>query len=146
MKTTKRFDRTISKLYPAFHNGTLDAMDCKKCAVGNMCNGDSSWKHNGFITDTGYSPIELMWVEMIFMFGRIPENCHPDKIISGHEKWRPDDWDASEITNNKDIQFKALCAVIEYLCELDNIPNVMDYTCLFETKEDGTPKHELCTN
>ena len=47
-----------------------------------------------------------------------------------------------DLETDKEQQFKGLCAVVEYLCELDGIPNVMDYTSLFETKE-GKPVKEL---
>lgn len=40
------------------------------------------------------------------------------------------------------LRQKGFFAVVEYLCELDGIPNVMDYTCLFET-ENEKPKYEL---
>lgn len=40
MKTTKRFDNAVTKLYNAFHNGELNAMDCTMCAVGNMCDNN----------------------------------------------------------------------------------------------------------
>ena len=43
MKTTKRFEKAVTRLYDAFHNGELYAYDCSKCAVGNMCNGNSAW-------------------------------------------------------------------------------------------------------
>lgn len=56
-----------------------------------------------------------------------------EKIYSHH--------DTTENTS-KDEQFKGLCAVVEYLCELEGIPNVMDYTCLFET-DNNEPKHQL---
>ena len=67
MKTTKRFEEAITKLYKAFHEGTLDAMDCEHCAVGNMCDNSKKW---GIYSQTevttleelktGYSKIELI--------------------------------------------------------------------------------------
>ena len=32
---------------------------------------------------------------------------------------------------NKDILFNGLCAVVTFLCKLDNIPDVLDYSKLF---------------
>jgi len=139
MKTTKRFERAVSKLYNAFHNGTLDAGDCKHCAVGNIlghdkwtCSSPSSylWENSnpkdevfsffdGSENNSEYSSEELKMIEYWF--------------IIGHEEYELDD---------KNCQFKGLCAVIEYLCELDNIPNIMDYTSLFET-ENNKPIKEL---
>ncbi len=147
MITTKRFDEAVSKLYDAFHDGTLNAFDCTACAVGNIV-GNSNWvgvtykfinQINGCIpndiTDidilnvenTGYSAIELRSVERIFMFG----NCNGKTYFFRKAE-----------DSNKEIQFKGLCAVVEYLCELDNIPNVMDYAKLFET-ENEQPKYQL---
>ena len=45
-------------------------------------------------------------------------------------------------TTLKQTQFKGLEAVINYLCELDNIPNIMEYTSLFEY-QDNKPLKEL---
>lgn len=143
MKTTKRFDNAVAKLYNAFHENRLDALDCTMCAVGNICDGSMNWEcdprfarntifktwsqyyseeeiEDGklVIAKSGYSTDELVKVELIFL-------------------------DACKKTNgNKDQQFKGLCAVVEYLCELDNITNVMDYTKLFETENDK-PKYQL---
>lgn len=145
MKTTKRFEQAVIKLYNAFHKGELDAWDCMACAVGNICNNNPSWAsfYNGVylyksmpceepevskfpdkdlnkvIIESGYSAYQLAKIETIFLKG-MPTL---DK-------------------ETKDQQFNGLCAVVEYLCELDNIPNIMDYTSLFETEENA-PKKEL---
>ena len=138
----ERFTRAIEKLYTAFHEGTLNAMNCKQCAVGNICNNKSDWRYiveygadmfalshdkdpKGVINEAGYSIVELMKIEKLFMYGvkaigQRHKHCHRDE----------------------DGQFKGLCAVVEYLCELDGIPNVMDFSKLFET-EDNVPKYEL---
>lgn len=156
MMTTERFEKAWRSLYAAFHEGTLNAGDCAHCAVGNIV-GSSSWARvlgcanggNQFdrhqfveniklsrricggaespfykvgvdaIKKTGYSQYQLFNVEAIFMDQFFAERC-----------------------NNKDAQFKGLCAVIEYLCELDGIPNPMDYSKFFETIK-GKPKYEL---
>jgi hypothetical protein len=124
MKTTKRFDEAVSKLYNAFHDGTLNAMDCEACAVGNICNNNGHWddlpvfqstvkwgndmepsqlqlkKAKRVIKESGYSEKELIEIEIIFL-----KSCEFSK-------------------GTKEQQFNGLCAVVEYLCELDNIPNV----------------------
>ena len=43
---------------------------------------------------------------------------------------------------DKDVLFNGLNAVVTYLCELDNIPNVMDYSKIFE-QEGGYPVYKL---
>ena len=128
MKTTKRFDNAVRKLYNAFHAGELEWSNCSKCAVGNICDGQMDWSDAGgfqvdrnanklarqnairIIKKTGYSKKNLIKVEELFITGCVCQN-------------------------SKEYQFKGLCAVVEYLCELDNIPNVMDYTSLFEYKD-----------
>lgn len=133
MKTPERFTQAITKLYNAFHKGELNAMDCTKCAVGNMCDGSQEWASSKFrevplfvekyelartcIAKTGYSEKEVMKIEDLFMtYG-----------IGGKQK-----------------QFRGLCAVVEYLCELEGISNIMDYSKLFET-ENNEPKHQFET-
>lgn len=143
MKTTPRFDAAVSKLYNAFHNGTLNAMDCKACAVGNICDNTSDWAYNNFKTNTGYSANELEEIESLFMSGSKPNGkCwfDFDKKYLGKGYYG---WDAKFVkSENEDLVFFAMCKVIEYLCELDNIPNIMDYTRLFET-ENNQPKYQL---
>jgi hypothetical protein len=143
MKLPIRLENAITKLYTAFHEGKLEAEDCQRCAVGNMCDGNGTWWNiiqsarpkgydsylvkckmplsfvpleNDVMKATGYSSVELAKIESLFMLETIEET--------------------------KETQFKGLCAVVEYLCELDSIPNVMDYTKLFET-ENNKPKYEL---
>ena len=43
---------------------------------------------------------------------------------------------------DKNILFKGLSAVITLLCELENISNVMDYTKLFQFKNESTAFQE----
>lgn len=134
----KRFTDALTKLYNAFHNNTLDAGDCEHCAVGNLlghgnwiCSSPTQYLRQGLSytkfkltmcneNKSGYSLEELKMVEYYF--------------IIGHEK---------HDLENKDRQFKGLCKVIEYLCELDGIENVMDFTSLFETNEKGEAIKEL---
>jgi len=87
MEIPIRLENAITKLYTAFHEGTLDALDCTKCAVGNICNNHEEWKDsfilvetkesikyhnfkaNELILETGYSHLELANVEQIFVNG-----------------------------------------------------------------------------
>lgn len=148
MKTTKRFEAAVSKLYTAFHNGTLNSNDCTMCAVGNICNKNPIWSflvsHHGSgivnnnksnagliiaemaIKHTGYSPEEIVTIEKVFLEGTDFSN----------KAYLP------LFIETKEEQFQGLCDVIEYLCKLDNIPNVMDYTKLFEIENDE-PKYQL---
>jgi len=146
MKTTERFDNAVTKLYNAFHYGELNFAHPCHCAVGNICNNNNNWfrevqrfKDNIFssvsnpnyktknhvILSSGYSVFELGEVERIFgeHAGTVGRIC----------KYKSD---------KSDSQFGGLCAVIEYLCKLDGIPNFMDYTKLFET-ENEKPKYQL---
>lgn len=133
----KRFTDAVSKLYVAFHSGELRKIDCKKCAVGNLVGGGEWWlvfmssslenlskiNYKAYVGEvkekldkTGYSPSELQIIEATFM--------------------------DAEGGESKEAQFKGLCAVVEYLCALDNIPNVMDIKSLFEYENDSA-KREL---
>lgn len=148
MKTTERFTKAVTKLYNAFHKGELDAMDCKHCAVGNMCDNSKGWVGSHFIgsktrinmffeNKTGYSPEELRNVELYFIYGGLNKRLPPFINDISNEEVMNGDFSKEK---QKEIQFKGLCAVIEYLCELDGIPNVMDYTSLFEFDENGAKK------
>ncbi|GAL68074.1 hypothetical protein [Jejuia pallidilutea] len=138
MKTSKRLELAISKLYTAFHNNTLNPECCQQCAVGNILDNTDSWKH---LSDAhgslklnyigkvhqslgrqfnGYSPLELLKIEHIFLTAcgfQLPLHYNNSK---------------PEHPTNKDVLFNGLSAVIAYLCELDGVENVMDYTKLFK--------------
>jgi hypothetical protein len=148
MKTPQRLESAIKKLYVAFHNNELHPECCKSCAVGNILDRTDAWKH---LSDNhgslelnyvgkvhqsfgrrfnGYTPYELLQVESIFLKAcgyQIPFNRNHKKPHN---------------PSDKDVLFSGLSAVIKYLCQLDNVPNVMDYTKLFEV-ENNQPKHEL---
>lgn len=149
MITTTRFEAAIQKLYNAFHNNTLNPECCKQCAVGNILNNTESWK---FLSDehgstklnyigkvhqtlgrtfNGYSPVELLTIESIFL-----KAC--GYTVPLHYK-------NNKPTNikDKDVLFRGLEAVVHYLCALDGIKNVMDYSKLFETTSANEPKYEL---
>lgn len=132
MKTSERFTNAVTKLYNAFHKGELNAMDTCACAVGNICNNTPEWSrinlHTENAINTGYSAKELWRIELLFMFGKDGER----------------DAEVTKQPRYNDNVFEALCDVIEYLCELDGIPNVMDYSKLFET-ENNEPKYKLET-
>jgi len=136
MKTSKRFEDAVKKLYSAFHNNTLNPENCSECAVGHILDNKDNWNH---LTDihgsvklnyvglvhqnlgrkfNGYSPIELLQIEASFLSGsgyRLGSHfCHkPDYI-------------------NKDILFDGLCEVISTLCKLDCMDDIMDCSKLFE--------------
>ena len=148
MKTSKRLEHAITKLYVAFHNNSLNPEYCKSCAVGNICDNTDTWN---YLTDAhgslklsyigvlnenfgrkihGYSTKELLQIEIVFLKG-----CGFSVPLTLHSK-RP------ENPTNKEQLFNALYATVAFLCKLDNVPNVMDYLKLFEF-ENNTPKHQL---
>ena len=151
MKTTQRFEAAISKLYHAFHNNQLNPECCLQCAVGNILDNKDQWKHFtdahgstklnyvGLVNQAfgkrfnGYSPEELLCIESKFL-----EGCgYTLPLLRNSE--RPSNSKA------KDILFNGLSAAITYLCELDGIENVMDYSQLFqfEKHEPEVPRLEL---
>ena len=131
MKTTKRFEESATKLYSAFNEGTLNAMDCTFCAVGNLCNNETYWskfhdeatgKDN--IPDevkvkkvTGYNMDEINNIESLFMYGTIAGTTG---------LWHPQDM-------TKENQFDGLMAVLNYLAELDSIQSIEEQYDKFKT-------------
>jgi hypothetical protein len=147
----ERFTNAVTKLYDAFHSGKLNAMNCKKCAVGNILDNYAGWDmfrdELGQLNETpliysfeeqkkaleviysyGYSLKEIIKVEEVFL------NAMRIKDLQKPKKYKKKD---------KERNYKGLCAVVEYLCELDNIPNILDYSSLFEFDDNNKPKKEL---
>jgi hypothetical protein len=138
MTTSFRLEQAQKKLYVAFHNNTLHPECCRQCAVGNILDNREDWK---YLTDhhgsmelnyigkvhevlgrkfNGYSPSELLKIEAVFLKAcgyRLPlihSNKNPNNIT------------------DKDVLFNGLNEVIKFLCKLDGVKNIMDYTQLFE--------------
>ncbi|MBT8257658.1 MAG: Na(+)-translocating NADH-quinone reductase subunit F [Bacteroidia bacterium] len=148
MRTTSRFDQAIQKLYTAFNNSTLHPECACHCAVGNICDNKDFWKsfsddhgslklnYVGKVNEAfgkrfhGYTPFELLQIERAFLKG-----CGYG-LPFRHSGVRPSD------PTDKWIQFNGLTEAIEYLCKLDGIANVMDYSRLFESvlKSDKSAK------
>ncbi|MFD1614702.1 Na(+)-translocating NADH-quinone reductase subunit F [Gelatiniphilus marinus] len=148
MKTSFRLESAIKKLYTAYHSNQLFPECCKQCAVGNILDKTDGWKHLSDYHGTlqlnyigrvhqnlgrkfnGYSPLELLQIEAVFLTAcgyQLPLN---------HKNNKPKN------PKDNDVLFDGLCAVISYLCKLDDLNNVMEYTKLFEV-EHNKPKHEL---
>lgn len=142
MKTSPRFEEAIQKLYTAFYNNSLHPECCKQCAVGNILDNTNAWRHFsdehgslnlnyvGLVNQklgkrfNGYTPIELLNIEATFLRG-----CGYTLPLH-HNNKKP------ENPQDQEVLFKGLCDVIEYMCRLDNIPNVLDYKHLFiQTKK-----------
>lgn len=138
MKTSHRLESAIQKLYSAFHNDELHPECCQQCAVGNILDHTEAWKHlsntHGSLelnyvglvhqnlgrTFGGYSPLELLQIEARFLKGcgySLPLNRQ------GIKPKNPKD---------KNVLFNGLCEVVAFLCDLDGIDDVMDYSQLFE--------------
>lgn len=137
MKTSPRLELAISKLYNAFHNNELNPECCRQCAVGNILDNQDAWKHFsdspgslqlsyvGLVNQNfgrkfnGYSPLELLKIEAVFLKGcgySIPLNR------LGTKPKHP---------QNKEVLFNGLCETVTFLCALDGIDNVMDYSKIF---------------
>lgn len=148
METTQRLENAIKKLYLAFHNDELHPECCKSCAVGNILDRTDSWKH---LSDThgsielnyvgrvhqsfgrrfnGYTPLELLQIEAVFL-----RACNYQLPLARHH-FKP----SSPL--DKDLLFDGLYEVVKFLCQLDNVPNVIEYTKLFETVN-NRPKYKL---
>ncbi|WP_339918306.1 Na(+)-translocating NADH-quinone reductase subunit F [Yeosuana marina] len=142
MRNANRIDAALKKLYVAFHENQLHPECCKQCAVGNILDNTDSWKHlsdhHGSVElnyignvhqsigrkFNGYSPLELLKIEATFL-----KACGY-KLPLHHKNKKP------ENPTDKEVLFNGLCAVVKFLCELDNIPDALeDYTKLFEYEE-----------
>ncbi|GAA4281368.1 Na(+)-translocating NADH-quinone reductase subunit F [Gaetbulibacter aestuarii] len=137
-----RLQTALENLYNAFHNGNLNPECCKQCAVGNILGQTDSWKHLsddhgslklnylGMVHQNlgrkfnGYSPLELLQIEATFL-----KACG-FQVPLHHKNKKPNN------PTDKAVLFEGLSAVIELLCQLDNVPNVMDYKKLFEVEID----------
>ena len=138
MKLPKRLDAAVEKLYLAFHSDQLNPECCYQCAVGNILDNKDFWKnftnqhgsdrlnYVGIVhqnlgkTFNGYSPLELLTIESIFL-----EACGYSIPFGAFGNFPKEEL-------NNDILFNGLCATIEYLCKLDGVENVMDYIELFK--------------
>ena len=148
MKTSTRLEQALRKLYKAFHNNELNPECCKQCAVGNILDHRDSWKHLsdshgalelnyiGRVHQTlgrkfnGYTPLELLKIEQIFL------NACNYQLPLHYNNEKPKD------PTDKDLLFNGLSEVVKFLCSLDHVSNVMDYTKLFEF-ENEKPTYEL---
>lgn len=142
MQTPKRLEAALIKLYNAFHNNELNPECCSACAVGNILDNIDSWQHlsndHGSLELSyvgrvhqrlgrkfnGYTPLELLKIEQIFLdaCGFITPLCH----------YNP----KPKNPTHKDTLFNGLCAVVAYLCKLEGIADVMDYSKIFEFEQD----------
>ena len=150
MKTTKRLEQALIKLYNAYHNNTLNPEDCSACAVGNILDNHDSWKHlsdhHGSLQLSyvgrvhqnlgrkfnGYTPQEILKIEKVFL-----DACGFQTPLC-HYNPKPKNPTSNEVL------FTGLSAVVGVLCALDNIPNVMDFSKLFE-QENGEPVYHVET-
>lgn len=142
MKTSFRLEQAINKLYKAFHSNQLNPECCKQCAVGNILDNKDAWKHLsdqhgslqlnyvGWVHQNlgrkfnGYAPIELLKIEATFL-----KSCGYS-IPLNHLGTTPKNSKA------KELLFNGLCDTISFLCALDGIENVMDYSKVFKFDKD----------
>lgn len=138
MKTSPRLENALLKLYQAFHNNALNPECCKRCAVGNITDNKDFWKHfsdrhgstelnyTGRVHEllsrrySGYLPSELLQIEVAFLKG-----CGYGLPLK-HNGKKPFD------PTSKVTLFQGLCEAVDYLCRLEGIQNVMEYTAIFK--------------
>lgn len=134
MKTSRRLDLAIQKLYNAFHNKELHPECCQLCAVGTILDGTDYWKqlsdHHGSLQlnyigqvneafgkrFNGYKPSELLLIEQTFL-----KACG-FVVPLHHNNPKP-----ANPTTDEDLMFNALYEVVKLLCKLDHVPNMMDH-------------------
>lgn len=148
MHTSQRLELAINKLYKAFHNNKLHPECCQQCAVGNILDKKDSWKHLsdhhgslqlnyvGLVHQNlgrrfnGYSPVELLQIEACFLKG-----CGYSLPLH-HQGAKPKN------PKDKAVLFDGLCETVAFLCALDGVENVMDYSRLFEV-DNNQPRYQL---
>ncbi len=148
MQTSIRLNQALQKLYTAFHNNELHPECCQQCAVGNILDQTDAWKHlsddHGSLqlnyvglvnqnlgkTFNGYSPMELLQIEASFLKG-----CGYS-IPLRHKGSKPKN------PKDKNILFNGLCDTVALLCALDGVPDVMDYSRIFEF-DNQRPPHQI---
>jgi len=139
-KLTKRLELALKKLYEAYTENTLHPECACNCAAGNVCDNRDAWKyftdsHGGLLLNyvgsvhqsfgrkiNGYLPMELLRLEATFLKG-----CGYELPLH-HKNLKP------ENPRDKTIQFNGLYAAISYLCELDQVNNVMDIMTIFKSE------------
>lgn len=133
---TPRLEQALSKLYAAFNEGRLNPECCTACAVGNICNNVDAWKH---FTDAhgslnlnyigqvnegfgrrlyGYLPSELLQIEAVFL-----KACGFELPIK-RGSIKPQNPTSNEVL------FNGMRAVIGFLCDLDQVKDVMEVETL----------------
>jgi len=132
----KRFTDAVSKLYNAFHGGTLEYGDCRHCAVGSIV-GNGSWGSVFCGVNLECGDLKKQ-IDLNYYVGEAKESI--DSTGYSVNELAILEWEFCKATGIKEDNYKGLCAVIEYLCKLDNIPNIMDFTSLFETENEKPVK------
>lgn len=155
-KMTPRLERALKVLYTAFHEGTLNAFRCQACAVGSLL-GHGKWIGTylrlEFPSDFNYADpnagVKLKGLVKYPVRNMLEPGMHVDnrsgytlEELSEVEYRFLTEWlkEGSYDGSDKEIQFKGLCAVVEYLCGLDGVENVMELKGLFETDVQGNAK------
>lgn len=139
MKITERFDRAIKSLYEAFHFGELKKQNCKACAVGNMVGGRTEWHVAIYFMRQLGPNIDYHIIQPGYF---VPEIKKGLLQIEGTGYSYLQIMNIEELFESSESEFDGLCKIIEYLCGIEGIPNIMDYIKLFET-ENNKPKHQL---
>ena len=148
MNYPQRFSDAIDKLYHAFQSNKLIPECACQCAVGTILDRKDYWKHFSHDHGTiqlnyigtvhqkvgrrynGYTPLELLRIEAAFLKG-----CGY-KVPLNHKNNRP------QVNINNDALFCGLTAVVQELCNIERLPNVMDCKVLFAYEKNVTsPAH-----
>lgn len=136
MTNSNRFNSAIQKLYNAFNANTLHPECVKSCAVGTICNGTEQWKHLA----VGHGSTELSYVGLVNEnFGKRLFGYKPSELLKIEQRFLKacgykvplNKYNNERLVVTNDMLFTGLCAVVEELCVLDNIANVLEIKQLF---------------
>ena len=155
-----RFENAVKKLYNAYHSDELAKGDCTKCAVGIICDNNTSWR-SIFITsmeknhqqqyperynskafglakqvidDTGYTWRQLAKVEHSFEINTTIEtlgsNNKREMKFFSNNRIEFIDYNYDLLKGDQAVGLRAVMVV---LCKIEKIKNVSDYKNLFDT-------------
>ena len=129
---SQRVETATQVLYKAFNEGTLNAFNCKACAVGNMITQDGFfdeheyriWHMHTICYDYNEIEYEIEYEEDL---NYLPTHSQfsTDELAKIEkrflEAWQDEEKLHKDYAHDRTIQFKGLMNVLDYLYHLDGI-------------------------
>jgi hypothetical protein len=136
MRTTKRFEESATKLYNAFNEGTLNAFDCKACAVGSMIGTGEKWSMH-YREEGNIFSFKSLWKDCGIFKAPYHKDYSEEEIFNVEKVFLTEWVKTGKLRESngreKEIQFDGLIAVLNYLAELDSIKSIGEQYNKFKT-------------